>query len=53
LFTGAAGAQLTGRQLHKLCSQGAAWAGVTLSCSPCWLPDHTVTDLRDAARAVS
>ena len=53
LFTGAAGAQLTGRQLHKLCSQGATWAGVTLSCSPCWLPDHTVTDLRDAARAVS
>ena len=53
LFTGAAGAPMTGRQLHKLCSQGAAWAGVTLSCSPCWLPDHTVTDLRDAARAMS
>ena len=44
---------MTGRQLHKLCSQGATWAGVTLSCSPCWLPDHTVTDLRDAARAMS
>jgi len=53
LFTGATGAQMTGRQLRKLCSQGAAWAGVTLSCSPCWLPDHAVTDLRDAARAVS
>ena len=53
LFTGAAGAPMTGRQLHKLCSQGATWAGVTLSCSPCWLPDHAVTDLRDAARAVS
>ena len=52
LFAGAAGAQMTGRQLHTLCSQGAAWAGVTLR-SPCWLPDHAVTDLRDAARAVS
>jgi hypothetical protein len=43
---------MTGRQLCKLCSQGAIRAGVTL-LSPCWLPDHAVTDLRDAARAVS
>ena len=52
LFTGADGAPMTGRQLHKLCSQGAIRAGVTLS-SPRWLPDRAVTDLRDAAPAVS
>ena len=52
LFTGANGAPMTGRQLHKLCHQGAIRAGITLS-SPRWLPDHAVTDLRDAARAVS
>ena len=43
---------MTGRQLHKLCSQGAVRAGVTLS-SPHWLPDRAVTDLRDAAQAMS
>jgi hypothetical protein len=52
LFTGATGAPMTARQLHKLCSQGASRAGITLS-SPRWLPDHAVTDLRDAAPAVS
>ena len=52
LFTGATGAPMTARQLHKLCSQGAIRAGITLS-SPRWLPDHAVTDLRDAAPAVS
>ena len=52
LFTSADGAPMTGRQLHKLCHQGAIRAGVTL-VSPRWLPDRTVTDLRDAAPAVS
>jgi len=52
LFTGATGAPMTARQLHKLCSQGAIRAGITLSF-PRWLPDHAVTDLRDAAPAVS
>ena len=52
LFTGANGAPMTGRQLRTLCDQGAVRAGVTLS-SPRWLPDRAVTDLRDAAPAVS
>jgi len=52
LFTGATGAPMTARQLHKLCSQGAIRAGIT-SSSPRWLPDHAVTDLREAAPAVS
>jgi hypothetical protein len=44
--------RLARTDLHKLCYQGSIRAGVTLS-SPHWLPDRAVTDLRDAAQAVS